>query len=113
MDRRIFEATETILKEDFANVVIIGTEEEVAKNSEGLDISKAIIVNPFSSRSTLANSITVDFPIPLLEPVTKTTFIPAESNFEIHSFTPQVNSFSGIKIVPSISVATSLIIGLF
>jgi len=48
MDRRIFEAAETILKEDFANVVIIGTEEEVAKNSEGLDISKAIIVNPFT-----------------------------------------------------------------
>ena len=38
MDRRTFEAAETILKEDIANIIIIGTDEEVAENSKGLDI---------------------------------------------------------------------------
>lgn len=46
MDRRTFEAAAVILKEDVANLIIIGTPEEVAKNSEGLDISGATIVNP-------------------------------------------------------------------
>lgn len=46
MDRRIFEAAAEILAEDVANIVIIGTPEEVAKNSEGLDVSKATIVDP-------------------------------------------------------------------
>ena len=34
MDRRTFEAAETILKEDIANLIIIGTPEEVAENSK-------------------------------------------------------------------------------
>lgn len=46
MDRRTFEAAAQILSEDVANLIIIGTPEEVAANSEGLDISKAVIVNP-------------------------------------------------------------------
>ena len=41
MDRRTWEAAETVLKEDIANIVIIGTPEEIAANGEGLDISKA------------------------------------------------------------------------
>ena len=45
MDRRTFLAAEQILKEGLANLIIIGTPEEVAKNSEGLDISKATIIN--------------------------------------------------------------------
>lgn len=52
MDRRTFEAATQVLKEDIANLIIIGTEEEIAKNSEGLDISKAKIVNPFTYEKT-------------------------------------------------------------
>lgn len=48
MDRRTFEAAEKILKEGIANLIIIGTPEEIAKNSEGLDISGAKIVDPFN-----------------------------------------------------------------
>jgi phosphate acetyltransferase len=48
MDRRTFEAAEKILKEGIANLIIIGTPEEVAENSKGLDISGATIVNPFN-----------------------------------------------------------------
>ncbi|MCX4269515.1 MAG: phosphate acetyltransferase [Lachnospiraceae bacterium] len=52
MDRRTFEAAEQILKEDIANLIIIGTPEEVAKNSEGLDISKATIIDPNTYEKT-------------------------------------------------------------
>ena len=52
MARRTFEAAETILKEDIANIIIIGTDEEVAENSKGLDISKATIINPFTYEKT-------------------------------------------------------------
>lgn len=48
MDKRTFEAAEKIIKEDIANVVIIGTPEEIAKNGAGYDISKATIVDPFN-----------------------------------------------------------------
>lgn len=48
MDRRTFEAAEKILKEGIANLVIIGTPEEIAENSKGLDISGATIVDPFN-----------------------------------------------------------------
>ena len=52
MDRRTFEAAETILKEDIANLIIIGTPEEVEANSNGLDISKATIINPYTYEKT-------------------------------------------------------------
>lgn len=52
MDRRTFEAAAEILAEDIANLVIIGTPEEIEKNSEGLDISKAVIVNPATYEKT-------------------------------------------------------------
>lgn len=52
MDRRTFEAAETILKEDIANLVIIGTPEEVEANSQGLDISKATVINPYTYEKT-------------------------------------------------------------
>ena len=45
-DRRIYEAAAKTLAEGNANIIIIGTEEEVKKNSEGLDISKAQIIDP-------------------------------------------------------------------
>lgn len=52
MDRRTFEAAEEVLKEGLADLIIIGSEEEVAKNSEGLDISGATIVNPATNAKT-------------------------------------------------------------
>ncbi|MBE7029701.1 MAG: phosphate acetyltransferase [Ruminococcaceae bacterium] len=52
MDRRTFEAAETILKEGIANLIIIGTPEEVATNSKGLDISGATIINPYTYEKT-------------------------------------------------------------
>ena len=48
MDKRTYDAAEKILKEEIANIVIIGTPEEIAKNGEGYDISGAIIVDPFN-----------------------------------------------------------------
>ena len=52
MDRRTFEAAAEILAEDIANLIIIGTDEEVKANSEGLDISKATIINPNTYEKT-------------------------------------------------------------
>lgn len=52
MDRRTFEAAEKILKEDIAKLIIIGTPEEIEKNSKGLDISGAVIINPFTYEKT-------------------------------------------------------------
>ena len=52
MDRRTFEAAETILKEGICNLVIIGTPEEVEENSKGLDISGATIINPYTYEKT-------------------------------------------------------------
>lgn len=52
MDRRTFEAAETILKEGIANLIIIGTPEEVEANSKGLDISGATIINPYTYEKT-------------------------------------------------------------
>ena len=48
MDRRTYEAAEKILKEGIANLIIIGTPDEIKKNSEGFDISGAKIVDPFN-----------------------------------------------------------------
>ena len=48
MDKRTFEAAEKILKEDFADLVIIGTPEEIETYGAGYDISKATIVDPFN-----------------------------------------------------------------
>ena len=52
MDRRTFEAAEKILKEDIADIIIIGTPEEIEANSKGLDISKAKVINPFTYEKT-------------------------------------------------------------
>jgi phosphate acetyltransferase len=52
MDRRTFEAAEQILAEDFADLIIIGTPEEVAENSKGLDISGATIIDPHTYEKT-------------------------------------------------------------
>ena len=48
MDKRTFAAAEKILKEGIANLIIIGTPEEIAENSKGYDITGATIVDPFN-----------------------------------------------------------------
>ena len=53
-DRRVLEATETILKEGLANVVLIGNEEQIKKDAADLDISGATIVDPATSDKTQA-----------------------------------------------------------
>lgn len=54
MDRRTFEAAAKILAEGIANLIIIGTPDEIAKNSAGLDISGATIVDPNTNPKTQA-----------------------------------------------------------
>ena len=53
-DIRVITAAATVLKEEFAEVVLVGNEENILKmaNENGLDISKAIIVNPLNSEKT-------------------------------------------------------------
>ena len=48
MDKRTYEAAETILKEGIANLVIIGTPEEIAKNGAGFDLTGCKFVDPFT-----------------------------------------------------------------
>lgn len=50
-DIRTLEATDMILKEGFANIILIGDENEILKlaNSKDLDISRATIINPKTS----------------------------------------------------------------
>lgn len=52
MDRRTLEAADKILKEDIANIILIGTPEDMVDVSGGLDISKATIINPYESPLT-------------------------------------------------------------
>lgn len=52
MDRRILEAAEIILKEDIADIILIGKEEDVLEKANGLDIQKATIIDPFTSSLT-------------------------------------------------------------
>ncbi|NLZ82017.1 MAG: phosphate acetyltransferase [Clostridiales bacterium] len=53
MDKRTFEAAAVILKEDIANIIIVGSPEEVEQNSKGFDISNAIIIDPATSDKTI------------------------------------------------------------
>ncbi len=48
MDKRTFAAAEQIIKEDLANIVIIGTPEEIAEYGAGYDITGATIIDPFN-----------------------------------------------------------------
>lgn len=52
MDSRIMEATEKILNENIADIILIGTEEEISKSSQGFDISRATVINPYTSNLT-------------------------------------------------------------
>jgi len=48
MDKRTFEAAVKITKEGIANVVLIGTPDEIAKNGEGFDLTGITVVDPFN-----------------------------------------------------------------
>ena len=52
-DLRVVTAAATVLKEAYANVVLVGNEENIRKMAEenGLDISKATIVNPLNAEN--------------------------------------------------------------
>lgn len=52
MDRRTWEAAEKILKEGIANLIIIGTPEDIGDHSKGLDISGATLINPQTYEKT-------------------------------------------------------------
>ena len=52
MDRRVLEAADIIVKEDIANVILIGKEDEINNNSTGLDLSKVNVINPYTSPLT-------------------------------------------------------------
>lgn len=51
MDHRTFEAAEKILKEGIANIVLIGSPEEVKANGEGFDLTGAKIVDPHTDEN--------------------------------------------------------------
>lgn len=48
MDKRTFAAAEQIIKEDLANIVIIGTPAEIEEYGAGYDITGATIIDPFN-----------------------------------------------------------------
>lgn len=52
MDSRIYEAAEKILKEDIANIIIIGSPEEVDEHGKGYDITGATIIDPATYEKT-------------------------------------------------------------
>ena len=53
-DARTYEAAEKVLKEGTAKLILIGSEEEIAKNKGSFDISRATIVDPATSDKTEA-----------------------------------------------------------
>ena len=51
-DIRTYEAAEAVLKEGTANLILVGSEEEIAKNKGSFDISGAKIVDPATYEKT-------------------------------------------------------------
>ncbi|HIY64304.1 MAG TPA: phosphate acetyltransferase [Candidatus Mediterraneibacter stercoripullorum] len=51
-DERTYKAAETVLKEGIADLILIGSEEEVAKNKGSYDITGAAIVDPAKNDKT-------------------------------------------------------------
>ncbi len=60
-DLRMVQAADAIIKEGFANVILLGNEAKIAELSEGLDISAAKIIDPATSE------LTADFATKLYE----------------------------------------------
>ena len=53
-DRRTYEAAAKILKEGIANIVLVGTDEDVKKHGEGLDLTGIQVVDPATADKTAA-----------------------------------------------------------
>lgn len=53
-DARTYQAAEAILKECTANLILVGSKEDIEKNRAGHDITGAIIVDPATSEKTEA-----------------------------------------------------------
>ena len=53
-DRRTYEAAAKILKEGIADILLVGSEEDVKKNGEGLDLTGIKVVDPATSDRTAA-----------------------------------------------------------
>lgn len=52
MDKRVIEAASIILKEKIADIILVGREKDISSVSEGFDLSKAKIIDPFTSDLT-------------------------------------------------------------
>lgn len=52
MDVRVMKASQKVLEEELADIIIIGTNEEIMKFSSEVDISKAEVIDPYSSNLT-------------------------------------------------------------
>ena len=52
MDRRVLEAAEIAIKEELANIILIGKEEEIYELGKDLNLEKATIINPYTSALT-------------------------------------------------------------
>ena len=53
-DRRTYEAAAKILKEGIADIILVGSEDVVKKNGEGLDLTGVKVVDPATSERTAA-----------------------------------------------------------
>ena len=51
-DKRTYKAAESILKEGTANLILVGSKEEIEKNKGTYDISGAVVVDPAQSDRT-------------------------------------------------------------
>lgn len=52
MDKRIYEAAQQIVKDDFANVIILATPEHIEKNGTDYDLGNTKIINPKTDKKT-------------------------------------------------------------
>ena len=53
-DIRTYQATEKVLKEGTAKIVLVGSPEEIEKNSQGIDLTGALVIDPQTSDKTAA-----------------------------------------------------------
>ncbi|MDD7267246.1 MAG: phosphate acetyltransferase [Lachnospiraceae bacterium] len=53
-DSRTYAAIEQIIKEDIADVILIGSPQDIEKNGQGYDISRAVVVDPATDPRTEA-----------------------------------------------------------
>ena len=51
-DVRTYQAAEAVLREGTADLILVGSEEEIEKNGAGFDLTGAVIVDPATSDKT-------------------------------------------------------------